>query len=450
MEIRDFLVAPVYIFITYIILFLFRDRLTTPLTKPFFIPAFTAKVIGFIIFAFIYQFYYMGGDTFFYFKGAKVITNIFYDNPFLGLKIMFLESGDYGSPLYQHVKDIVLFRSKEEWNIVKYGGFLSIFTFKSYLGLSLFFALFSFFGIWKIYQVIVAQFPEIAKSLGLMMLFAPSTIFWGSGYMKDTMALGAVCFWVAAILEIILFRRKLMQNGFLVLLCSYLLISLKIYLLLCVIPAIGVWWFIRVQRSIKLLSVKLMMLPVLIGFIAVVGYLGVTSIAAQSETFSDLGAIGKKVQGFHDDHGTRETGSTYTLGEIEYSFVGFISKIPISVRVALFQPFPWEVKNIVMLLSSVESTIYLFLTLLIFFKRGIYNCVKSITSHPMIGLCATFTLLLAYIVGFTSFNYGALVRFKIPFLPFLGAALVLIYYLPKYKQLAKQEFEKEDAEGIAE
>lgn len=439
MEIIDLLVGPVYITLAYLVLYFFRGSFTTEHTRPYFMAAFTAKVVGFIAFAFIYDFYYGGGDTFNYFNGSKIICNVFYDNPITGFQLFFLESGDMESPLFTYVQSISLFRSPEAWGVIRLGALGGIFSFQSYIGTCVFFALFCFIGMWTFFSIFAKAYPEITKSLALLMLFAPSTIFWGSALMKDTVALGAICWLATSLVKLLSNSKRRSVHLFIVITMLYLLITIKVYLVLCMAPAIAVWWFVRVQKSIRLLSVKLIFFPVILIFIAGVAYLGVIGVASQSQTFSDLNAIGKKVQGFHQDHGDRKSGSTYTLGEVEYTPIGFISKFPASVRIALFQPFPWEVKNIVMLLSSLESSLYLFLVIFIVIKRGLGNFIAPMFSHPEVAMCTVFTLILAFIVGFTSFNYGALVRFKIPFLPFLGVALALIYYLPKYRMYENQE-----------
>jgi hypothetical protein len=46
-------------------------------------------------------------------------------------------------------------------------------------------------------------------------------------------------------------------------------------------------------------------------------------------------------------------------------------------------------------------------------------------------LCLIFTLIFGFAVGFTAYNFGALVRFKIPMLPFFGIGLSLLWYKHK-------------------
>ena len=58
----------------------------------------------------------------------------------------------------------------------------------------------------------------------------------------------------------------------------------------------------------------------------------------------------------------KQGGSGYTLGDFDYSPSGMIRKIPLAINVSLFRPYLWEVKNPVMLLSAIESLVFLLFT----------------------------------------------------------------------------------------
>jgi hypothetical protein len=57
-------------------------------------------------------------------------------------------------------------------------------------------------------------------------------------------------------------------------------------------------------------------------------------------------------------------------------------------------------------------------------------------NDPTIQFCFVFSLIFAFAVGISSYNFGALSRYKIPCLPFYAIALILIYYknVPKGKK----------------
>ena len=51
---------------------------------------------------------------------------------------------------------------------------------------------------------------------------------------------------------------------------------------------------------------------------------------------------------------------------------------------------------------------------------------KLILTNPEVQFCLIFSLLFAFSVGFTSYNFGSLVRYKIPFMPFYYIALFIL------------------------
>jgi len=46
--------------------------------------------------------------------------------------------------------------------------------------------------------------------------------------------------------------------------------------------------------------------------------------------------------------------------------------------------------------------------------------------HEILFFCITFAVLFAFMIGLTTPNFGALVRFKIPLIPFFAAWLVIM------------------------
>lgn len=150
-----------------------------------------------------------------------------------------------------------------------------------------------------------------------------------------------------------------------------------------------------------------------------------------------LGSVGNALfakfvsmaMGFQGWHGMlAEQGSSgYSFGEIEFTVPGILSKFPQSVVVTLFRPYLYEVRNPVMLLTAVESTAVLLITIYLLFKTRIIGIFKVLNEHPFALFCLIFTLLFGFAVGFTSYNFGALARYKIPCLPFYAAFLAIVW-----------------------
>ncbi len=77
-----------------------------------------------------------------------------------------------------------------------------------------------------------------------------------------------------------------------------------------------------------------------------------------------------------------DEGSGYDLGEIPPNIGGMLAKFPAAVAVTLFRPWIWEVKKPIVLLAALESSIFIFFTLLAFYKRGIGGTLKEIFTDP--------------------------------------------------------------------
>jgi hypothetical protein len=54
-----------------------------------------------------------------------------------------------------------------------------------------------------------------------------------------------------------------------------------------------------------------------------------------------------------------------------------------------------------------------------------------IVKDPYVLFCLVFSLIFAFAVGISSYNFGALSRYKIPCLPFYGAFILILYHHKK-------------------
>ena len=129
-----------------------------------------------------------------------------------------------------------------------------------------------------------------------------------------------------------------------------------------------------------------------------------------------------------DDYGV----NNFNIGEFDASLGSILSKFPIAVGSALFRPFIWEIRNPVMMISAIENMLILFFTLYVIFKIKTKMLFGIILNYPLLIFSLLFSLFFAFSVGLTTANFGALVRLKIPCVPFYTASLIMIFDL--YKQ----------------
>ena len=126
--------------------------------------------------------------------------------------------------------------------------------------------------------------------------------------------------------------------------------------------------------------------------------------------------------------GEHDQGSVYSLGDFDFSYAGIARKTLPAIWVSLFRPYIFEAKNIVMMLSAVESLLFLLFTIYIFIRHGVINVFSTIRTQPFITFCLLFSILFSFAIGISTYNFGTLVRYKIPMMPFYLTGLFCIDY----------------------
>lgn len=439
MELRDFIVTPIVILIVYTGAYILRSRITDDITRPYFFPALTAKIMGALALGFIYQFYYGGGDTYnFHTYGSRHIWEAFMENPTTGFKLLFGDgSNEIG--IYKYSSRIPFFHDRSSFMVIRIATVFDLFTFSSYSATAVLFAVISFIGLWMLFVAFYEVRPDLHKLIALATLFIPSVVFWGSGLLKDTLTLAGLGIATLLIKRIFMDRRLNIFNALLLLLCFYVIFSIKKYILLTYLPAVMLWIYTTNLSKVRSMAFKIMMLPFVIIIAVVSGYFAINQVGKDDSRYA-LDQLGNtaRITAYDIAYQTGyDAGSTYTLGELDGSFGSLVKLGPQAINVSLFRPYIWEVRNPLMLMSALESLILLSFTLYVVFKRG-STLVASLT-NPHIIFCIIFSITFAFAVGVSTFNFGSLSRYKIPLLPFYTLALILIYYEKRDKNV--EEFE---------
>jgi hypothetical protein len=98
----------------------------------------------------------------------------------------------------------------------------------------------------------------------------------------------------------------------------------------------------------------------------------------------------------------------------------------------------WEARNPLSLLSAIEATYFILFTLYILFKVKLKNIIKTFLKEPVVPAALAFAITFSFAVGINAGNFGTLVRYKIPMMPFYVAALMIILDANRKKTVAEQ------------
>ena len=158
-----------------------------------------------------------------------------------------------------------------------------------------------------------------------------------------------------------------------------------------------------------------------------------TNIADQSEVISSEDLIRKAVVQQEDLKRDFYGRNFFDIGEFDATPTGILKTAPIAISAALFRPFIWEVGSPTMLFSGIENLGIGILFIFLIIKKGPIKFFKTISSSSFIQFCLIYSLILGFMVGFSTANFGALVRYRIPMLPFF--VFMLLYILFEEKKI---------------
>jgi hypothetical protein len=119
----------------------------------------------------------------------------------------------------------------------------------------------------------------------------------------------------------------------------------------------------------------------------------------------------------------------FDIGSFEPTIQGILPKIPIAINAGLYRPYLWESGSPTMFFSGLENTYLLFWSLVLLYRNKVLGIFTRIFSYPLFVFCLSFSLFLAFSIGLTAGNFGAMVRYKIPMLPFFTSMIVVLSFM---------------------
>jgi hypothetical protein len=426
MELRDLVVTPIIIFLAYAGAYFVRPYLTDAINRKYYFPALTLRIAGAIALGFVYQFYYEGGDTYNYHTlGSRVVWEYFVKDPFEGLRLIFgVITDDLG--VYKYSSKIIFFRDSSSYFVIRIAAFFDLFTFSSYSATAVLFGALSFFGSWAFFITFYRRYPHLHLPLAIASFFVPSLFFWGSGILKDTVSLAALGF-ATYLIDGLFIRRKWSFMMFVYLLLSlFIIYQVRKFILQAFIPTALIWIFFKYLMLVRSVAIRILIFPAIIALLSYLAFLSIVKVGEGDKKYSvnNLAKTAKITAydiGFFTGH---DAGSGYSLGELDGTFANMIQKAPAAINVSLFRPYLWEVKNPLMLLAAMESLALIFFTFSALFSRK--TRILASLKNPDVVFLLTFSLIMAFAVGITSYNFGTLSRYRIPVLPFFLTTVVIM------------------------
>lgn len=424
---NDLLLGPIYIFILVHFARKYAGNKGGVYEK-YFVKALVARIIGSVLTALMYQYYYHGGDTFVYFIYTLTTKKWMHMNFEVFFDLLFKFNHNEFLIKYHLGPDCPFYFDPSTDIVIKCATFLSFPFLNTFILISITFSLFAFYGCWKLFRMFYEMYPFLEKQMAIACLFIPSVFFWGTGITKDALCIGALGIFSYAVYDLLIKGRNILSNLAWIILSAYMLYAIKVYIILAYGPALAVWVFLKHRASVRNKYIRFVLGPVIFVVAPVIGLMVLSQIASVAErySFEAMERTAKDTQNWLVYSTQQQGGSFYTLGDIEFTVMGMLKVFPKAVNVALFRPYVWEARKPMLVPAAIEAVITLVLTIRLLLKGGVIRIIKMIIANPEAQFCLIFSIVFAFCIGFTSFNFGALARYKIPLMPFYYIALFII------------------------
>jgi hypothetical protein len=333
-------------------------------------------------------------------------------------KTLYAFDRNIGWPIY--------YRDQTTFIVVRLTCLLVLFSLKSFIVTTLLLAWISYMGVWRLYLVFSSEFPKLNKEMAFAVLFIPSVFFWGSGLLKDTITFSALGFFTYSYYKLLIKRENIIGNFFPLVVSALIILSIKPYIFFALLPGSLIWLVGSLVDKFKGNFIKFFVTPSLLSVAILSAYFALYSLSDQLGVYALDQVLERAVITQQDLKKDYYAGNSFDIGDFEPTIPSMLSKSPQAIAATLFRPYIYEVNNVVMLLSGLENTFMLLLTIYLFLKVSFIRVLKVMFNHNLLIFSLTFSLFFAFAVGLTTSNFGSLVRYKIPVMPFFVASLFII------------------------
>jgi hypothetical protein len=372
-----------------------NKRFSRPLPASWLLIAFVSKVVAGISYGYLMQKMYPNNDTWIYFSESLREYQTLIHDP-----LSFFRSA---MPSIDHFTVPDFFSSEgANWKnagdrlVIKLLALCNLFSAGNYYVDVTLFNIFSFAGLYLIWQVTGRILRGNPLFQFLVLFFFPGFLFWGSGIHKDGLIICCIGLIIYAI-------RKLMVLGpawkwrLVGLMAFFVLFLLRNAVIILLLPAILAWWLAERKKEKSFQIFCIVFASTLILFFL---------SAWLPDKFNLPLRMAQRQHAFLQLSGNSEL----PLKTLQPNAGSYISVFPRALNHSFLRPYPTELKNPLYWFAFMEMVV-LFVIVFLYFASKPKNWKKLIDepySLFLLFFSISSCILIGYIVPFT----GAIVRYK--------------------------------------
>ncbi|MES2566789.1 MAG: hypothetical protein V4565_07980 [Bacteroidota bacterium] len=357
---------------------------------------------------------------------------------------------------------------------IRLNALIMVISFGKYAVHALMMLILSFIGQYAFYKTFCIYFPKKETILAAIIFVTPSVLFWTSGVLKEPIAMCLLGLFTYSYFKLFVHYQLKTKYIFLLLLSTALFLIIKPYIIVLILIPFILFAIVNRYSIKKVLLFYLTSLTIIysIGILALKFVFEkdvLNTIVVRQNDFVSLSKGGiffikddkyvrleykdsahyhlvdKEKQLFQFDrhsafmywnvHNLRDTiyetnnkdtsyfsmraicapsGSAIYIERLQYTLPSFAKLIPWSFYNVLCKPFFYDSCSVLELMASMENLGFLLFFLLCFIFRD-----KLLVGRNLLVCCISIVIVSFILIGITTTVTGAIVRYKVPFIPFL-------------------------------
>jgi len=452
--------------------------------------AFLLKVLSGIVLGLIYTYYYRDrstADIWKYFDDGMVMFSALREHPLDYLQMLFGVMND--TPHFEHYYKAMSHwyrpygssMSNDTHTIIRFNAAIRLVSFGFYNVHSVWVNFLGLIGLTGMLHFLRQMDTTKERWFFLAIFLLPSVMFWGSGVLKEPLlffGLGIFLYGVMRMADGGLSPRYALLVG----ISLFFLITVKSYALVAVIPGLLAWRLSIWSKMLKSAGWTILIYGVTALAAIAIGQVFpeqdvLQRLAQKQSDFNRLAMGGTYVRRMDAPHDTLyipaahfaqlifsknhkeassdttitalpwklayasdaptipiaanepfavlldygKTGSSISIPKLDGSVISTVKAAPMALVNALLRPFPQEINSPFMLMAAIENMLLMLLLLLVVFR---YAAGKQ--THSLVFMAVAFAVVILLLTGLVTPVVGAIVRYKVPALPFLACALIAL------------------------
>ena len=411
-----------YIIIFAFIIYKSRFFRSSGLSYKVLLGIFGVKLLSAFALHYLYTLYYTSrieADIFKYFDDSYIMFQSFTHKPsdffrlFFGYDLQNESLDVYFKYMNFWVRKIDYGLFNDNRTIIRINVIIMFFSWGNIFVHHIFASFISLFAFLLIFKVFDNLFPNRKTVLIVCIFLIPSSLFWASAMLKECIVMLGLGIFLYAMYFLI--QRKYSIRLFILFFIGILLLmTIKIYVLAALIPAVIAYYCSL--RFEKIPTWKIYF-GLLLFFICIV----ICNQFLQGIPF--LETISAKRNNFIVDSIYYSSARSYIdIGILKPTLWAFLIETPLAIYRSLSMPYFWNITQAIEILPALENLalIILVLGMIFYYKKPVAIQAK------FIWFCLFFSIGLLWFVGITTPVVGAIVRYKMPILPFLYTIFALL------------------------